>query len=116
MSSKPAEAPQEPAFSKVRAALWPVTRIEMKKFLPLSLMMSCVIFIYYVLRCNKDAGFITKASAEAVPFLKTFGVVPFSIIFFIIFSKMSNKLSKEKVFYMTIGAFLLFFASFAMVI
>jgi AAA family ATP:ADP antiporter len=81
-------------------------------------MMFFISFNYTVLRDTKDPLIVTAAGsgAEAIPFLKVYGVVPAAIIFMIIYAKLSNLLSKENLFYTTIVPFLVFFAVFAVFI
>lgn len=54
------------------------------------------------------------SGAEAIPFLKVWGVLPIAIIFMIVYSKLSNIFSKQKLFYTTIAFFIAFFAIFAL--
>lgn len=42
-------------FSGWRRLLWPIHSYEVKKFLPMGIMMFCILFIYTVLRDTKDA-------------------------------------------------------------
>lgn len=105
-------------FGKWRSFFWPVHAFELKKLLPMFLMMFFISFNYTVLRDTKDPLIVTAAGsgAEAIPFLKVYGVVPAAIIFMVIYAKLSNMLSKERLFYATIIPFLVFFAAFAVFI
>ncbi len=103
-------------FGKWRAFFWPVHGFELKKILPMFFMFFFISFNYTILRDTKDALVVTSAGAEAIPFLKVWGVVPGAIIFTLIYAKMSNILSKENLFYATILPFLIFFALFAFVL
>lgn len=107
---------KEPQFSKLRAALWPIQGSEMKKFLPMGLMMFFILFNYTILRDTKDTLVIGAAGAESVNFLKFWGVTPASILFVILYAKLSNILSKENLFYACIVPFIVFFGAFALVI
>ncbi|MGR3952281.1 MAG: NTP/NDP exchange transporter [Chlamydia sp.] len=102
----------KPEFSKMRAFFWPIHAFELKKILPMFLMFFCISFNYTILRDTKDTLIVTSAGAEAIPFLKVWGVVPAAILFMVIYAKMSNILSKENLFYATIVPFLVFFALF----
>lgn len=102
----------KPEFSKWRAFFWPIHAFELKKILPMFLMFFCISFNYTILRDTKDTLIVTSAGAEAIPFLKVWGVVPAAILFMILYAKMSNVLSKENLFYATIVPFLVFFALF----
>ena len=105
-------------FSKWRSILWPVHSFELKKLLPMFLMFFFISFNYTILRDTKDTLIVTAAGsgAEAIPFLKVWGVLPMAVLFMIIYAKLSNKLSKPKLFYSTIIPFIVFFALFATVL
>lgn len=77
------------------------------------LMAFCISFNYTVLRDTKDTLIVTAVSSEAIPFLKLWGVVPSAIVFMLIYAKLSNVLSKENLFYVTIAPFIVFFGLFA---
>lgn len=102
-------------FGKWRSFLWPVYGYELKKLLPMFFMFFCISFNYTILRDTKDTLIVTAAGAEAIPFLKSFGVVPAAIIFMIIYAKLSNTLSRENLFYVTLLPFIIFFGLFAFV-
>lgn len=102
-------------FGKWRAFFWPVHGYELKKLLPMFFMFFFISFNYTILRDTKDTLIVTAAGAEAIPFLKTFGVVPAAILFMIVYAKLSNILSKENLFYATIVPFIVFFGLFAFV-
>ncbi len=105
----------KPEFGKWRSFLWPVHGYELKKILPMFLMFFFISFNYTILRDTKDTLVVTAAGAEAIPFLKTFGVVPAAILFMIIYAKLSNVLSRENLFYVTLLPFVIFFGLFAFV-
>lgn len=105
-------------FGKWRAFFWPVHYHELKKLLPMFLMFFFISFVYSLLRNTKDALLITApgSGAEAIPFLKVGGVVPAAIIMMLLYAKLSNRLTKEKLFYITLSPFLIFFILFALVL
>lgn len=105
-------------FGKWRSFFWPVHYHELKKLLPMFLMFFFISFVYSLLRNTKDALLITApgSGAEAIPFLKVGGVVPAAVIFMLAYAKLSNLLTKEKLFYTTILPFLVFFILFATVL
>jgi AAA family ATP:ADP antiporter len=103
-------------FGKWRAFFWPVHAYELKKLLPMFIMFLCISFNYTILRDTKDTLVVTSSGAETIPFLKVWGVVPSAIVFMIIYAKLSNILSKEKLFYTAIAPFLIFFALFVYVL
>lgn len=105
---------QESEFGKLRAFFWPIHGHEVKKVLPMMLMLFLICFNYSILRNVKDAIVVTaKASgAEVIPFIKVWVLLPTAVLFTLIFTKLSNRFSQEKVFYIVISTFLLFFGSF----
>ena len=58
-------------FGKWRSMLWPVHTFELKKLIPMLLLMFFINFNYTILRDTKDALIITApgSGAEALPFL-----------------------------------------------
>lgn len=108
----------QPAFTGLRGILWPIHGYEMKKFLPMGLMMLCILFNYTILRDIKDVLVVLAPAggAETISFLKLYGVTPSAILFMVLFVKLANVLSKENLFYAIITPFVMFFAAFAFVI
>lgn len=106
----------KPEFGKLRSMLWPVHNYELKKLLPMLALFFLILFNYTVLRDTKDSLIVTAAGAEAIPFLKVWGVLPFAVFFMFLYAKLSNILSKPALFYTTVAPFIAFFAIFATVI
>lgn len=107
-----------PAFGKWRSFFWPIHRHELKKFLPMFLIFFLIAFNYNVLRSYKDSIVITasQSGAEAIPFIKLWAVLPSAILFTLLFTRLSNWFSREKVFYITLSIFLVFFLVFAFIL
>ncbi|MBS3905074.1 MAG: NTP/NDP exchange transporter [Simkania sp.] len=110
--------PTQAQFGKWRSFFWPVHSFELKKLLPMLLLFFFINFNYTILRDTKDALIVTApgSGAEAIPFLKVWGVLPFAVLFMIVYSKLSNVLSKPKLFYTMISSFIAFFAIFAWIL
>lgn len=101
----------------IRHFLWPIYGIEHKKFLPMTIMISLILFNYTVMRNTKDVLVTTATDgSEIITFLKVWVVLPLAVIFFFIYSKLSNKYSKQSLFYGTVIFFLSFFMIFAFVL
>ena len=54
----------------------PIHRQEWKKFLSLSTMMFWIVFVFSMTRDTKDTLIVTNCGAEAIAFLKVYGVIP----------------------------------------
>lgn len=87
----------------------------LKKILPTSVMFLITIFVYSVLRGAKDTLLIPVLGAEIISTLKLFGVFPSAIIFIIIYTKLANILSKEKLYYLMTSFFIIYFVAYAFV-
>lgn len=101
----------EQEFSGWRKLLWPIHSFEVKKFLPMGIMMFCILFIYTVLRDTKDALLVNSpgAGAESLAFAKGIGVTASAVLFMILYTKAANIFNREGLFYVTAAPFLLFF-------
>lgn len=98
-------------FSGLRKLVWPIHSNEIKKFLPMGIMMFCILFIYTVLRDTKDAILVNApgAGAESLAFAKGIGVTASAVIFMILYTKAANLFNREGLFYATALPFLVFF-------
>ena len=109
----------KPQFSKLRAFFWPIHSYELKKVIPMLLMFFFISFNYSIMRNMKDTLVVNangSPGAEIIPFLKFGLVIPFAILFMIVFSKLSNVLSREKLFYVSMSPFIIFFTLFCFVL
>jgi len=101
-------------FGSLRSLFWPIYPSEYKKFLPMLGMIFLIYFNYNILRAAKDTMVITApgSGAEAIPFLKVWVMVPMALLMTFIFTRVSNRNTKEKAFYWMIGIFLVYFILF----
>lgn len=105
-------------FRPWRRYLWPVHRFELKKLIPMLLMFFFISFDYNVLRTLKDSLLITAKSsgAEVIPFVKVWAMFPGAVLMTLFFTWLSNRMSRERVFYTIIGIFLSYFFIFTFVL
>jgi len=64
----------------------------------------------------KDSLVITASGARVIPYLKVCALLPAAVLLTWIFSTLSKKFSQERVFYIMITGFLLFYAFFVFVL
>lgn len=104
-----------PTFSPLREFFFPVHARELKRFLPMALMMLFILFNYTVLRNVKDSLVINArgSDAEIVSFLKLWGTMPAAILFMVFYAKITEFFSKKNVFYLCTAGFVTFFGAFA---
>jgi AAA family ATP:ADP antiporter len=94
---------------------WALLPGEAKKLIPMVIMVFCICFNHTTLRNLKDALIVPEngSGAAIIPFIKVWVIVPAAIIMTIIFTFLSNRLSRRAVFHVMILGFLSFFTLFA---
>ncbi len=102
--------------SKLRNIFWPIYRHELKKFAPMATLMFCILFNQNILRILKDSIVIAGISAEVTSFAKVYCVTPVAAIFVVLYAKMVNVWSFEKIFNYLQWGFIAFFSIFAFLI
>lgn len=103
-------------WNQLLKILWPIERHELKKFLPMAIMMVCILFNYNCLRAVKDALVVPNIGAEVISFIKLYCVVPAAIILMLIYSKLTNVISQQKIFVYFALFFFAWFMLFAFVL
>lgn len=105
-------------FKGFRSFFWPIHRWELKKFLPMFFIYFLISFNYNSLRAYKDSMVVTASNsgAEAIPFIKVWAILPAALLLTFLFTRLANRYSREKVFYIMMGMFLSFFFLFAFVL
>jgi AAA family ATP:ADP antiporter len=90
---------------------------EVKKMLPLAIMFFMVLFNYTILRNTKDVLIVTdpRSGAETIPFLKTYVLIPGTVVFFALYVRLCAQFSQATIFYICTVFFLVFFGLFAFV-
>ncbi len=103
-------------FGKWRSILWPIHGHELKKFMPMGIMMMFILFNYTIMRDTKDSLINNSVGPEAFSFLKLYGTLPFAVLFMLGYSKLSNMMNKHAVFHTVFIFFMVFFAIFGFII
>lgn len=114
--SQQASTGSEKAFGSLRSCFWPVHRHEAKKLVPMFLIIFLICVNYSILRNLKDTVVVTASGAEVIPFIKVWVMFPMAILLTILFTKLSNRFSQERVFYIMVSGFLSCFVLFAFVL
>jgi len=88
---------------------------DLKKLIPMSIMIFCICFNHTILRNLKDAFVVTgtESGAAVIPFIKVWGLLPGAILSTVIFTYLTNHFSRKTVFNTMVLGFLLFFCFFA---
>jgi AAA family ATP:ADP antiporter len=103
-------------LANIRDILWPIKREEINIFLPMSLMMFCILFNFSALRSIKDGLVVPNIGAEVISFLKFWVVLPSAIFFSLLYTKLSNIFRYEQIFYMIVSFFLSIIFLFAFIV
>mmetsp|Transcript_53186 Transcript_53186/g.64094 ORF Transcript_53186/g.64094 Transcript_53186/m.64094 type:complete len:593 (+) Transcript_53186:27-1805(+) len=101
---------------KVISPVFPIFKSEIPQFVNMSLMMFFLIYVFTTTRDVKDALVVPHCGAESVPFLKLYGAMPSAALFILVYSKLSNILSRDKLFYATLVPFFCFYGIFGFVL
>ncbi|MBS0655133.1 MAG: NTP/NDP exchange transporter [Verrucomicrobia bacterium] len=105
-------------FGRVRSYLWPIHSHELKKLIPMFLMLFFVCFNYTVLRNLKDTLVVTAnaSGAEVIPFIKVWAMLPGAVLATMLFTYLSNRCSRKTLFYAVISFFLAVFFCFTFIV
>jgi len=113
------QSSSELEFSRLKSIFWPIHRYELKKFLPMSLLMFCVLFVYTMVKDLKDVfilRYATCGSTELLPALKLWFVMPTAFAFAMLFTFLVGKFGSRKAFYIIVSVFMLFYLVFVVIL
>lgn len=102
--------------STIRSILWPIKSSEYKKFMPMATMIFCILFNYSAFRAIKDGFVITSIGPEVIGFLKTYLVLPSALLIVILYTKLCNVMTQQKVFYVITSGFLFYISIFTFIL
>lgn len=106
-------------FNKFQQLIWPIHGYELKKFLPTSFLMFCILFVYTMVRDLKDV-FIQKyavcGGTELFPVLKLWFVMPAAFLTVMLFTFLISRFGSYKTFYIMVSVFIAFYAIFLLIL
>lgn len=105
------------SLTKLRRTIFPIYgKQETIKFLLIGSIKFFIIMALTLTRDTKDTLVVTQCGAEAIAFLKIYGVLPTATAFIALYSKMASVLEKKALFYSTCIPFFVFFVLYDLVI
>ncbi|MDR1057339.1 MAG: NTP/NDP exchange transporter [Coxiellaceae bacterium] len=96
--------------------LIPIQRVELTKFLCTAVLIFAIAYIHSILHISKDVLVISHLGTESISAIKIWAVLPISLIFMFLYIKLSDKLSRAQLFYITTWFFISYFILFALVL
>jgi len=119
-------ATQPQKFNKFQEFIFPIYKHELKKFLPMSFLMFCILFVYALANGLKDLfiqfnttlwiGALPEESASLISALKLWYVLPSAVIAVVIFTALLNKFGPDKTFCITVIGFIIFYGLYGCII
>lgn len=103
-------------FGPFRSFFWPIYRHEIRKVVPMIIIVFLACLCYSVLRNMKDSVVLTASGAEVIPFIKFWVLLPSAVCATIIFTKLSNRFNQTQVFCMITAFFIVSFLLFGFVL
>lgn len=94
----------------------PIHKSEIAKFLCISMMMILVVYVHSVLRISKDALVISHLGTETISAIKVWAVLPVSLLFMVLYIKLSDFFNRSQLFHLMCWFFLSYFVLFALVL
>lgn len=114
--SLPESAKKQSTIQKLLDNIWPIAMHELPKFLSITLLLFCILFIQNLIRATKDSVVNTMIGTETIAFLKFYGVLPAAFLITILYVKLVSSMRPQKIFYIMMSSFLIFFAIFGFII
>ncbi|AZL15093.1 Npt1/Npt2 family nucleotide transporter [Rickettsiales endosymbiont of Stachyamoeba lipophora] len=90
-------------FTKFVTFFFPIHRNERKKFLLMTFLMFSILYIYSTLRAIRDSIIVPELGSIYLTFIDLYFVGPISILFSILYAKLTNSVRREYIFYFIIG-------------
>ncbi|WP_157952618.1 Npt1/Npt2 family nucleotide transporter [Candidatus Similichlamydia epinepheli] len=100
----------------LRSSFWPVKQGEARVLIPLIITLFLIAFNYYSLKSIKDTLVITSAGASAVPFIKTWALLPSTFFASYFFAIISIRIGPRRAFLVMLSLFLSFYAVFIFIL
>lgn len=99
----------------ITSFIWPIGTHELRKFIPMAVILFCILFNYTALRVLRETFVVVGIGAEAVTFLLIWVALPASVLLTITYIKLLDRFGHEITFYVMTSLFVFVIAMFAYV-
>ncbi len=113
-------------FNKFQSIFWPIHRHELKKFLPMSILMMFMLLAYTMVRDLKESFFQCRAHlwigaedavrANLMGTVRFWFVLPSTFLAVMLFTVLIQRFGSNKTFYIMISSFMIFYAVFGFIL
>ena len=117
---------QPQKFNKFQEYIFPIYKHELKKFVPMSFLMFCILFVYAFANGLKDifilyntnlwVGARPEETTSLISAIKLWYVLPSAVVAVIVFTALLNKFGPDKTFNITVVGFIIFYALYGFVL
>jgi len=94
----------------------PIHQYELAKFLSVAVLMFLIVYVHSILHISKDALVISHLGTESISAIKIWATLPTSMIFMLLYIKLSDKLTRSTLFHSINWFFISYFVLFALVL
>lgn len=101
------------AWSKFLDVVFPIKKSELPRFLTITALLFCILFVQNIAKALKDSLVTTLIATEVTSILKVWCVLPLAIFVSIAYVKLIKHIKIEYIFYSVIAFFISCFLSFA---
>ena len=116
--SRPLAVPAPKAHNLFEAAEHQVKKLDglWGQLIPMTVLFFMMAFVNTIIDSLKDSLVITAVGGgtEVLPYLSVYGVLPSSVLFLVLYSWATRKMSREKIFNLVVACFLVFYSGFAL--
>ncbi|MDD9951389.1 MAG: Npt1/Npt2 family nucleotide transporter [Zetaproteobacteria bacterium] len=101
-------------FKRVIQSVFPVTKNEFSKFIPIAVIFFAIVYVYDLLRIIKSTMVVAQSDvgAQVIPYIKVYGVIPCALLVAQVVLRLLKSYGREQVFQILLICYALFYLLF----
>ena len=103
-------------YKTIIKKIFPISKPEAAKFFCVATLGLFIACVHGILHIAKDVLIISHLGTESISALKIWATLPVSLLFMLLYMKLSDKFNRAKLFHVTTWFFITYFALFAVVL